>query len=388
MTAAIHGEVTPRFEPVRAAFAANFAEHREVGAAVAVYVDGRQVVDLWGGIADPTTDRLWEEDTLAPVFSTTKGVSAIAAHRLAQRGQLDLDAPAADYWPEFAAEDKAGIPVRWLMSHRAGLPTVDRPLSPAEALAWEPAVDALAAQRPAWEPGTAHGYHAITFGWLLGEVVRRATGRTIGQVVADELAGPLGLDLWIGLPEVEERRVCRLLPPHVPSRATLAALSPAQLERFKTLSDRRSLSARALNVTDPPLRFNSRAVHAAELPAANGIATARSLAKLYAAIIGDVDGTRLLDPPTLAGATAEQVSGFDRVFLVDSRFGSGFLLPSDFSPMMGPRSFGHSGAGGSLAFADPDTGVAFAYVMNQMQQNLAGDARTVGLVRAIAEAVA
>ncbi len=387
MTATIHGEVAARFEPVRTAFEANFADGRDVGAAVAAYVDGRKVVDLWAGLADPTTDRPWDEHTLAPVYSTTKGVSAIAAHLLAQRGQLDLDAPAADYWPEFGVEGKAGIPVRWLMSHRAGLPTIERPLSPAEALAWDPAVDALAAQRPAWEPGTAHGYHAITFGWLLGEVVRRATGRTIGQVVADELAEPLGLDLWIGLPEIEERRVCRLLPPHLPSRATLAALSPAQLERFKTLSDRRSLSARALNVTDPPLRFNSRAVHAAELPAANGIATARSLAKLYATTIGDVDGTRLLDPATVGGATVEQASGLDRILLVENRFGSGFLLPSDFSPMMGPRSFGHAGAGGSLAFADPDSGVAFAYVMNQMQQNLAGDARTVGLVRAVATAV-
>jgi len=382
----IAGEVTSRFAGVRTAFEDNFTRRGDVGAAVAVYQDGHKVVDLWGGLADRRAGRPWEEDTLALVFSSTKGVTAIATHLLAQRGLLDLDALVVDYWPEFGAEGKDRIPVRWLLSHRAGLPAFDDLLPVDDALAWTPAVEALAAQRPLWEPGTAHGYHAVTFGWLVGEVVRRATGRRLSQVVADELAGPLGLDLWIGLPESEEPRVSRLVSAPPPDRETLATIPPDQLRRLQAFLDPGSLTLRALNVTRPPFNFNSPAVHAAELPAANGITTARSLAKLYAAAIGEVDGQRLLDPATVAAATVEQSSGPDRVLLVDNRFGSGFFLPSAFSPLMGPRSFGHAGAGGSLAFADPDTGVAFAYVMNQMQQNLGGDSRTAGLVDAVARA--
>jgi len=383
----ISGDTTPRFAGVRTAFEANFDKHGDVGAAVAVYVDGRKVVDLWGGLADRAAGRPWEEDTLALVFSTTKGVTAIATHLLAQRGDLDLDAPVADYWPEFAAEGKAAVPVRWLLSHRAGLPAFDELLAVDDALAWTPAVKALAAQRPLWQPGTGHGYHAITFGWLVGEVVRRATGRRLAEVVADDLAGPLGLDLWIGLPATKERRVARLLATPPPDRAAVAAMSADDIRRYEAFLNPRSVTSRALNVTRPALSFNSPAVHAAELPAANGIGTARSLAKLYAATIGDVDGHRLLDPATVAAATAEQSSGPDRVLLVDNRFGSGFALPSPFFPLMGPRSFGHGGAGGSLAFADPDTGVAFAYVMNQMQQHAAGDPRMAGLMEAVAAAL-
>jgi len=383
----IAGEVAPRFAGVKEAFEDNFARHGDVGAAVAVYHHGRKVVDLWAGQADRRSGTPWDRDTLTLVFSSTKGVTAIAVHRLAERGLLDLDAPVADYWPEFAAEGKGTVPVRWLLSHRAGLPVFDDPPAVDDALAWGPAVDALAAQRPLWEPGTAHGYHAITFGWLVGEVVRRATGRRLAEVVADDVAGPLGLDLWIGLPETEEHRVSRLLAAPPPDRDALAAIPTDQRRRLEAFLDPASLTLRALNVTQPPFNFNSPAVHAAELPAANAITTARSLAKLYAATIGEVDGHRLLDPATVASATVEQAAGPDRVLLVDSRFGSGFFLPCRFTPLMGPRSFGHPGAGGSVAFADPDTGVAFAYVMNQMQPNLGGDQRAAGLVDAVAQAV-
>jgi CubicO group peptidase (beta-lactamase class C family) len=316
-------------------------------------------------------------------------VTAICAHHLAERGQLDLDAPVASYWPEFAAAGKEAVTVRHLLSHRAGLPTVDKPLTPEEAYAWEPAVEALAAQAPLWEPGTRHGYHAVTYGWLVGEVIRRATGRSVGRYLAEEIAGPLGLDLWIGLPASEEHRVSRLLPPepvHV-SREVLAGLTPDQIERLRALADPGSLMQRALNPTDPPFSFNRPELHRAELPAANGIATARSLARIYAATIGEVDGVRLLRPDTVEAATAEQSSGPDEVLVLDTRFGSGFFLPSPFSPMMGPRSFGHSGAGGSLAFADPGSGVGFGYVMNQMQQGLASDPRPAALVSALAAAI-
>jgi CubicO group peptidase (beta-lactamase class C family) len=380
----IEGQVEPGYEAVQEAFATNFSSHGDVGAAFCLYVQGRKVVDIWGGIADARTGRKWNEDTLTLVYSTSKGVSAICAHLLAQRGQLDLDAPVIAYWPEFGQAGKAQTTVRWLLSHRAGLPVVDRHVTPEEALAWDPAVDALAAQAPIWEPGTKHGYHALTYGWLIGEVIRRATGRTLGAVLAEEVSRPLGLDLWIGLPEAEEQRVCRLIPVH-PGQLSpdeLRALPPERLEMLKAMASPASLAMRALNVTDPPFNFNSRGVHAGELPAANAIGTARALARLYAAAIGEIDGIRLLDPATVEDATREQANGPDQVILQDTRFGSGFFLPSPFTPLMGRRSFGHPGAGGSLAFADPDRGIGFAYVMNRMQQNLSGDPRAADLVAA------
>ncbi len=385
----IQGFAETGYEGVRDAFAANFALHGDVGAACCLYVAGRKVVDLWGGMADVKRQRPWEEDTLTLVYSTSKGVSAICAHLLAERGELDLDAPVVEYWPEFGQEGKASIPVRWLLSHRAGLPVIDRHLTPEQALAWEPAIEALAAQRPVWEPGTAHGYHALTYGWLVGEVVRRATGRSLGQVLADEVSGPLELDLWIGLPEPEAGRVCRLIaadPPQL-NPEELRSLPAERIEVLNAMASPTSLAVRALNVTDPPFNFNSRAVHAAEQPAANAITTARSLARLYAATIGEVDGMRLLDPATVEDATREQANGPDQVLIVNTRLGSGFFLPSPFSPLMGPRSFGHAGAGGSLAFADPARQVGFGYVMNQMQNNLSNDPRTAALIEAAGQSI-
>jgi CubicO group peptidase (beta-lactamase class C family) len=385
----VHGEVAPGFDAVRDAFEANFAHNGDVGAAFTLYANGQKVVDIWGGVADAKTGREWDEDTLTLVFSTSKGVSAIVAHLLAQRGELDLDAPITKYWPEFGAEGKEAIPVRAILGHRVGLPVIERVLTPEEALAWDPAVEALAAQRPLWEPGTRHGYHALTYGWLLGEVIRRATGRSLSQTLTDEVSGPLGLDVWIGLPEAEESRVSRLIPAALPvlDDATAARLPKEMVSRMKAMGDPSSISYRALNVTTPPFNFNSRAVHAGELPAGNAIATARALAKLYAATIGEIDGIRLLEPETVADATREQSSGPDEVLIVGTRFGSGFFLPSAFAPLFGPSSFGHAGAGGSLAFADPDNGLAFAYVMNQMQQNLSNDPRTATLIEAVRSAV-
>ena len=379
------GHVEQGFEPVREAFEANFTERGDLGAAFCLYADGRKVVDLWGGTADLKTGRPWNEDTLSLVYSTTKGVTAICVHLMAERGELDLDAPVVEYWPEYAAEGKAATTVRQLLAHRAGLPVLEARLAPEQALAWDPAVEALAGQRPLWEPGTRHGYHAMTFGWLIGEVVRRATGRTLGRYLAEEVAGPLDLDLYIGLPDSEEERVARLRPSPPPrlSSDELESLPPERVEQLRAMASPTSLTSRALNVTEPPFNFNQRAVHAAELPAANGIGTARALAKLYASTIGEVEGVRLLRPDTVDSATVEQSAGPDAVLVLDNRFGSGFFLPSPFSPLLGPRSFGHSGAGGSLAFADPDAGIGFAYVMNQMQQNLAADPRPAALIDAV-----
>jgi CubicO group peptidase (beta-lactamase class C family) len=384
--------VAPGFEKVRDAFAANFDERGEVGASFALYKDGRKVVDLWGGVADQESGRPWEEDTLQMVFSTTKGATAICTHLLAQRGVLDYDAPVAQYWPEFKANGKEDITLRSVMSHRAGLPAVDVQLTPEELFAWDPIVEALAAQTPYWEHGAKHGYHAMTYGYLLGEVIRRVSGKTVGRFLADEVTGPLGAEFYIGLPEALEPRVSTLI-------AMTLGMSSEQRDAFKDIDinslpeefraiaaaflDPDSLSLKALNITDPELDFNSRGMHAAEIPAANGICTARGAARMYAATIGEVDGVRLLDDATVAAANATQSQGADAILILDTHFGLGFMLSSETVPMLGPTSFGHDGAGGSLAFADPASGVAFAYVMNKMNAQITGDPRSLALTDAV-----
>ncbi|MFI1563774.1 serine hydrolase domain-containing protein [Streptomyces sp. NPDC020490] len=382
----IEGEVAAGFEPVREAFAANFSEHGDIGAAVCVYRYGRPVVDLWGGVADPETGRPWTRETLQLVYSATKGATATAAHMLAERGALDLDAPVTKYWPEFAANGKADIPVRWLLSHQAGLVALDRPVPLNEALAWHPMAAALAAQRPLWTPGKAHGYHGRTWGWLVGEVIRRVSGRTPGRFFADEIAAPLGLDFFIGLPAHERDRVSRMVyqRPDIDLTTVPAESVPEELrELVAAWRDPASLTNKAYAVTHPAeIDFDAPEVQAAELPASNGIGTAHALARLYAALIDEVDGVRLLTPESLASATKEQAGGKDRVMLIPSRFSSGYMLPTEPHPMSGPASFGHTGRGGSLGFADPEHGVAFGYVMN----NIIGgtdDVRAASLVDAV-----
>jgi len=383
----INGTVAPGFERVREAFAANFEKHGEVGAAFSLYHRGVKVVDLWGGVADPESGRPWAEDSIVMVFSSTKGATAVCANLLAQRGELDLDAPVATYWPEFAAADKEDIPVRWLLSHRVGLPIFDDPITVEEFLAWEPPVKTLAAQSPVWEPGTTHGYHSGTYGWLVGEVVRRVSGKSLGTFFADEVAGPLGLDFWIGLPESEENRVVPVIAVDLSDGAMdEQALTERRRDLLAASRDPDSLLAKpaTTGLLDP----NSRAFRAAELPAGNGIADARSLARMYASLIGDgVDGMRLLNDETIARATTEQSNGRDEVLQVQTRFGLGFELnlPNDHLGQEG--AFGHSGAGGSLAFADPKAEIAFAYVMNQMQLVASDDPRTLSLIAAVHESL-
>ncbi|HWC79396.1 MAG TPA: serine hydrolase domain-containing protein [Pseudonocardiaceae bacterium] len=388
--AMIEGSVAAGFEPVREAFARNFAERGDVGAAVCVYRHGVPVVDLWGGIADVDSGRAWQQDTLQLVYSATKGATATMAHLLAQRGELDLDAPVARYWPEFAAAGKAGIPVRWLLSHQAGLPVLDTPVPVAEALAWQPMVDALAAQKPVWEPGTAHGYHGRTYGWLVGEVIRRVSGRTPGTFFAEEIAGPLGLDFFIGLPESARPRVSTMVtdPPIDPATFDIAMVPEEFRPIVAAMGDPEALFNKAFAITDPAaIDFGSAEVQAAEIPASNGIGTARSLARMYAALIGEVDGIRLLNPETVAAARKEQATGPDRVLMLPSRFGLGYMLPLPESPWGGPNSFGHPGRGGSLAYADPDTGIAFGYVMNHIVEADPNDQRAAGLAAAVAESL-
>ncbi|MFH9816877.1 serine hydrolase domain-containing protein [Streptomyces sp. NPDC017230] len=387
----INGEVAPGFEPVCEAFAANFTQYGDIGAAVCVYWHGRPVVDLWSGVADPETGRPWAQDTLQLVYSATKGATATAAHMLAERGMLDLDAPVAKYWPEFAANGKADIPVRWLLSHQAGLVALDEALPLAEALAWHPMAAALAAQRPLWTPGTAHGYHGRTWGWLVGEVIRRVSGRSPGRFFADEIAGPLALDFFIGLPASERSRVSRMVyrRPAVDLTTVPAESLPEELrEQVDAWRDPSSFSNRAFAVTDPAaIDFDSPEVQAAELPSSNGIGTAGALARMYAALIGEVDGVRLLAPGALASATKEQASGQDQVMVIPSRFSTGFMLPTGSNPMTGPNAFGHTGRGGSLGFADPEHGIAFGYVTNHIMSG-SDDVRAAALTEAVRNSLA
>ena len=374
------GRVEPGFAPVVEAFTDNFTHHGEVGAAVCVYRHGRPVVDIWGGLADRQQDRPWSEDTATLVFSSTKGITAICANLLAERGLLDLDAPVASYWPEFAAEGKAGVTVRWALSHRAGVPAVDAHLTLEQVLGWDAVVAAIAGQRPEWEPGTAHGYHARTFGWIAGEVVRRITEQTFGGFLANEVVAPLSLDFWVGLPEAEEARVATIYPPVPPA-------DPKVRQAIEAFMGPGTLLGRVLSGPSGLFGYNDmwnrRELHAAEMPSSNGIGTARALARAYAAVIGEVDGVRVLAPATVAAASQVQADGPDRVLGVATRFGTGFALPPMLGAGLSRTAFGHPGAGGSLGFADPDAGVSFGYVMNQMKLGVSGDERTAGLIKAL-----
>ncbi|QDY77200.1 serine hydrolase domain-containing protein [Streptomyces qinzhouensis] len=404
----VQGTVADGFEPVRDAFERNFEQRGERGAAVAVYRDGRKVVDLWAGTRDadggpgpagtrdadsggpgPSGASPWAVDTAQTVRSVTKGVAAAVVLLLHQRGQIDLDAPVGTYWPAFKAAGKERVLVRHLLSHRAGLPALDRPLTPAEAIDGVSGPAALAAQAPAWQPGTDHGYHAQTYGWLLAELVPRVTGRSIGRWVAEEIARPLGLDFWIGLPADEAHRVGRIGPVDEPPPVQSGGLTLRPRRSVaEAYQDPGSLTRRAFGVIAPLPDENDPAYRAAELPASGGISTARALARFYASTIGAVDGgPRLFAPATLTLARTEESAGPDRVLVVPTRYGLGFMLHGPAAPLLGPGSFGHPGRGGSLGFADPDTGIAFGYVTNGLRTGVTADPRAQALVRAVRSAL-
>ncbi|MCX4823699.1 beta-lactamase family protein [Streptomyces sp. NBC_01142] len=388
-TVDVRGTVAEGFEAVEDAFVRNFEQRGERGAAVAVYRDGRKVVDLWAGTRDVDGHEPWAVDTAQTVRSATKGIAAAVVLLLHQRGQIDLDAPVGTYWPEFKAAGKERVLVRQLLSHRAGLPVLDRPLTPAEAQDGVSGPAALAAQRPEWQPGTDHGYHAQTYSWLIGELVRRVTGRTIGRWTAEEIARPLGLDFWIGLPEDEIRRIGRIGPVDEPAAADGGGLKlrpkRAVSEAYR---DPGSLTRRAFGAIDPLPDENDPAYRAAELPASNGISTARALARFYASTIGEVDGgPRLFAPATLTLARTEESAGPDRVLVVPTRFGLGYMLHGPASPLLGPGSFGHPGRGGSLGFADPESGIALGYATNGMRKGVTADPRAQALIRAVRSAL-
>jgi CubicO group peptidase (beta-lactamase class C family) len=360
---AIHGFCDYRFRAVRLAFAENFQLGLEMGAAVAVEVEGRRVVDLWAGLADDRIARVWQPDTVVNVYSSSKGVLAVGAARLMDRGLLDVDRPVASYWPEFAWARKGRIPVRWLLSHRAGLPAIREPLPAGTHLDWDVMVQALSRTEPWWEPGTKHGYHVMTFGWLVGEVFRRVAGQSVRAFLRDELSGPLGLDLHLGLSEEDDGRAARVYARPVGEE------QPGPLE--EQLKDKDSMASKAMaNPRDMMAAglVNSRAWRAAEIPAANVHTNARALARLYGVLANAGSGeTAFLSARTLDELDRPQSEGMDAVLGVDTRFGLGFMLPCE-GAYFGPnaRTLGHPGAGGSIGFADLDARVGFGYVMNQL----------------------
>ncbi|MFD0308021.1 serine hydrolase domain-containing protein [Streptomyces sp. NPDC127119] len=383
----VNGSVAEGFEPVEAAFVRNFETLGDRGAAVAVYRDGRKVVDLWAGTKHIDDSEPWQHGTAQIVRSATKGVAAAALLLLHQRGLLDLDAPVGEYWPGFKAAGKERVLVRHVLSHRAGLPVLDVPLTALESLDPLRGAEAVARQAPVWVPGTDHGYHALTYGWLTGELLRRVTGDGIGDWIAREIAGPVGADLWVGLPEREAARVGRVGRIETPAGDGGLRARPKQ-SVVEAYEDPDSLTRRAFAAITPFPDQNDPAYRAAALPATNGIATADGLARFYASLIGEVDGgTRLFTPSTLAAARTQESAGPDRVLVINTSFGLGYMLHGSASPFLAPGSFGHPGRGGSLGFADPDTATAFAYVTNGFRKTVTADPRAQALVRAVRAAL-
>ncbi|MFD4714985.1 serine hydrolase domain-containing protein [Streptomyces sp. NPDC058430] len=384
----MNGTVATGFEAVREAFAHNFEALGERGAGVVVHRDGHKVVDLWAGTRDVSGGVPWERGTAQIMRSATKGVAAAALLLLHQRGELDLDAPVGAYWPEFKQHGKEDVRVRDVLAHRAGVPALDRPLTPAEAADPDTGAAAVAAQAPAWEPGTDHGYHAQTYSWLTGELVRRVTGRTVGAWIAEHIAAPVGADLWVGLPDAEAHRA-GLVGPVEPPAAPGGLRTRPKRNVADAYTDPDSLTRRAFGAIHPAPDENDPAYRAAELPASNGVATAEGLSRFYASLIGEVDGgVRLFTPDTMEEARTEASSGADRVLVVPTRFGLGYMLHGVASPLLGPGSFGHPGRGGALGFADPESGIAFGYVTNGQQKGVTADPRAQALVRAVRSSLA
>lgn len=373
--AEISGTCPERFEAVRAAFADNLESGRDVGASAAVYLEGELVVDLWGGYLDAEKSKPWEKDTIINVWSTTKTMTNLCALILADRGELDLGAPVSDYWPEFAAAAKEDIEVRHLLAHTSGLSGWAEPISVADLYDWEKATSLLAVQAPWWEPGSASGYHAVTQGYLVGEVVRRVTGKSLGRFFADEVAGPAGADFFIGTPPEADERVALVIPPEVmPTESDL----PSDVA-VRTFSNPRLEAASSWEVD----------WRRAEIPAAGGHGNARSVGAVHSIIAcgGEARGVRLMSPAGCERIFEEQSNGPDLVLGVPIRFGMGFGLSGEMMPA-GPRTYFWGGWGGSLVVTDLDSKLTVAYVMNRMESGLVGDLRGASIVLAAAGALA
>lgn len=385
MSSPAEGHADPAFAEVKAVFEAGLADGDDLGAAVAVIVDGRTVVDLWGGIADRRTGRPWTRDTACPTFSCTKGVTATAALMVAQKYGHDADEPVSSWWPEFAQHDKHETTLSDLMTHRAGLPVLKHPVSVADAADPAAMADLLAGQSPLWQPGTEHGYHALTFGWLVGEYVRRHTGMTVGEFTRRHL----GDRLVIGASGAAVREAARVSSPPPEQRAWSAENAPpipddTVAEMVAAFADAESLFIRA--ASNPVASYNDPDVLAGGWPATGLVTTARHLAKFY----GDLISGILLAQGLLQEAIIERVRGQDLVLRLESAFGLGYMLPSQNFVVPEPAQrtvFGHPGAGGSVGLADLEHKVSFAFVPNLRRDWLAGDRRAYRLIAAVYDAL-
>lgn len=366
------GFVHDRFAPVREAFDANLKTGADLGASFAATVEGETVVDIWGGWADEAKTRPWETDTIVNVYSTTKTMTALTALLLADRGEIDFDAPVAKYWPEFAANGKDRVKVSHLMSHSAGLSGWKEPITREDLYDWDKATALLAAQAPYWEPGTASGYHGLTQGYLVGEVVRRVTGRSLGTVFREEIAEPLGADFHIGLPAEHDARVADLIPP--PPGQAIGDGEQSELNR--------NMSS---NPPINPLDTRTRAWRAAEIPAAGGHGNARSIAEVHVLLAngGVAKGKRLMSEAGCRKALEVQIEGTDLIFNAPAKFGMGFGLPGPMVPLPNPNSLFWGGYGGSLVIIDMDARTTFGYAMNKMAGTTTGDMRALGLAMAM-----
>jgi CubicO group peptidase (beta-lactamase class C family) len=363
------GYVDDKFGAVREAFETNLKSGADLGASFCATQDGEVLVDLWGGWADEAKTRPWEKDTIVNVYSTTKTMTFLCALLLADRGALDFDAPVARYWPEFAAGGKAGVKVSHLMAHSAGLSGWREKITTADLYDWEKVTALLAAQTPLWEPGTASGYHAITQGYLVGEVVRRITGKTIGNLFREEIAGPLDADFWIGLPASEDHRVADLIPP-----PPGGAIGDSELDEIGAITFN--------NPGVDVMETRTRAWRGAEIPAAGGTGNARSIALIHTILAngGVAKGKRFMSEAGCRKALEVQIEGRDLIFKAPAKFGMGFGLPGPMVPLPHPNSLFWGGYGGSVIIIDMDARTTFAYAMNKMGSGTVGDARGFGMI--------
>ncbi|MDB6141041.1 MAG: estB 1 [Pseudomonas sp.] len=377
----IQGHFELKFEAVREAFAALFDDPQERGAALCIQIGGETVLDLWGGIADNHGAEVWHSDTIANLFSCTKTFTAVAALQMVGEGKLNLDEPVARLWPEFAVAGKSKITLRQLLCHQAGLPALHHLLAAEALYDWEAMTDALAAEEPWWTPGQGHGYAAMTYGWLVGELIRRADGRGPGESIAARISQPLGLDFHVGLADEEFHRVA-----HIGRGKGTVGDEAAQRLLQTTMREPTSMTARAF--TNPPsimTSSNKPEWRRMQQPAANGHGNARSLAGFYSGLL---DG-RLLEAELLGELTREHSIGPDKTLLTQTRFGLGCMLDqpqvANATYGLGPKAFGHPGAGGSIGFADPEREVAFGFVTNTLGPYVLMDPRAQKLARVLAD---
>jgi CubicO group peptidase (beta-lactamase class C family) len=381
----IEGSCDPRFAPVLDEFERNFRERDEVGASVSITLGGETVVDLWGGTA--AGGRPWERDTVTVVFSCTKGATALCAHVLHARGLLDYEAPVGEYWPEFATRGKQDTTVRMMLDHSAGVPVLHEPCKPRGYLDWDYMTGRLADEEPFWKPGTRNGYHMAMFGWTVGELVRRVSGKSLGTFFREEIVEPLGTEFWIGAPDSVEPRFAPVIG-YVREKGT-------PLTKFEEaiVTDRTSIPALAMT-NGGGLGPNDPEMHKAEFGAGGGITNGRGLARVYApfACGGALDGRTYVDRVTLAAmGEVSMATNEDATLMIGTRFALGFMKSIDNrhrrenahdSVLMSQAAFGHVGAGGSLGFADPREGMSFGYAMNRMGRGILMNERGQSLVDA------